>query len=66
MCLFENVLENDFYQEAYHDGIAYRENCYHCKFAKSKRISDITLSDYKGLGTMAPCAFSAQKSIKCF
>ena len=41
--------------------MSYRENCYYCKFAKSERISDVTLSDYKGLGTMAPCTFSAQK-----
>lgn len=57
----QRTKDGDTYQFGYHRMVSYRENCYHCKFAKSKRISDITLSDYKGLGTMAPCAFSAQK-----
>lgn len=53
--------DGDTYQYGYHRAISYRENCYHCKFAKSERISDITLSDYKGLGTMAPCSFNDLK-----
>ncbi len=27
-------------------GLYYRLNCYHCKFAKSQRVSDITLGDF--------------------
>ena len=49
----------DLYQYGYHRTISYRENCYHCHFAQSRRISDFTLSDYKGLGKMAPCKFDA-------
>jgi hypothetical protein len=41
--------------------ISYRENCYHCIFAQKQRISDLTLSDYKGLGRMAPCDFNNLK-----
>lgn len=64
-CVYsKNVLENDFYQEAYHDGIAYRENCYHCNFASTKRISDITLGDYYGLGKETPFNFS-HKKVSC-
>lgn len=44
----------DTYQISYHGMISYRENCYHCPFAESKRVSDITLSDYKGLGALTP------------
>lgn len=53
--------EGDLYQYGYHRTISYRENCYHCSFAKRQRVSDITLSDYKGLGKMAPCQYGVHK-----
>lgn len=53
--------DGDSYQFGYHRAISYRENCYHCPFACGKRISDITLSDYEGLGKLAPCAFENLK-----
>ena len=53
--------DGDAYQFGYHRTVTYRENCYHCHFARDKRISDVTLSDYKGLGKMAPCSFDATK-----
>lgn len=31
------------------NGVIYRENCYSCKYACSKRISDITIGDYWGI-----------------
>lgn len=57
----QRTKDGDTYQFGYHRMVSYRENCYHCKFAKSERISDVTLGDYKGLGTMSPCAFNNQK-----
>lgn len=53
--------QGDTYQFGYHRMVSYRENCYHCHFAKSSRISDITLSDYKGLGKLAPCSYKELK-----
>jgi len=53
--------DGDTYQYGYHRMISYRENCYHCIYANMQRVSDITLSDYKGLGKMAPCDFTQQK-----
>ena len=53
--------DGDTYQFGYHRTISYRENCYQCKYACEKRISDITLSDYKGLGRLAPCDFTNEK-----
>ncbi|MCI8307609.1 MAG: coenzyme F420-reducing hydrogenase [Lachnospiraceae bacterium] len=38
----------DEYSIAFLDSICYTSNCYQCKFAKSKRISDITLGDSWG------------------
>ena len=53
--------DGDTYQYGYHRSISYRENCYHCAFARTERASDVTLSDYNGLGKLAPCSFSARK-----
>lgn len=53
--------ESDKYQFGYHRGITYRENCYHCIFARTKRVSDITIGDYKDLGRLAPCSYNSHK-----
>lgn len=58
-CFYSKPAEGgrDSYNFAYHKAISYRENCYQCSFASAKRVSDITLSDYKGLGKFAPCSY---------
>lgn len=57
-------VDGDLYNYGYHKAISYRENCYRCIYADSRRVSDITLSDYKGLGTMEPCGYD-QNSVSC-
>lgn len=52
------IQEGDAYQVGYHRKITYRENCYHCYYAKSQRVSDLTIADYHGLGRCEPCGFS--------
>ena len=54
---------DDFYQYGYHRMITYRENCFHCNFASTSRIADITLSDYKGLGLMSPTSIQSSKKL---
>ena len=56
--------DGDTYQYGYHRSISYRENCYHCQFARRQRVADITLSDYNGLGKMAPCDYT-QRKVSC-
>lgn len=53
--------DGDTYQFGYHLALSYRENCYHCRFAKPERNADITIADYHGLGLLAPCSFNARK-----
>lgn len=53
--------EKDMYQFGYHKAITYRENCYNCIFANDSRVSDITLSDYKGLGRLAKTCLKNHK-----
>ena len=55
--------DGDSYQVGYHRMISYRENCYHCLFAKEQRISDLTISDYKGLGALAPTRIMDTRSV---
>lgn len=44
--------DGDLYNYAFHKMVAYRENCYHCRFARPERLSDITLGDFHGDGNM--------------
>lgn len=61
-CFYSKRTKNgDSYQYGYHRAISYRENCYHCQYAKSDRVSDITLADYAGLGKLFPCNYSSHK-----
>ena len=55
--------DGDGYQVGYHRMISYRENCYHCPFAKEQRVSDLTISDYKGLGTLAPTCIMDSRNV---
>lgn len=43
---------DDLYYRAFAVSLDFRENCYHCKYARSERISDVTLGDYDGLGKL--------------
>lgn len=44
----------DVYQLGYHEALIYRENCYHCKYARAQRAGDLTISDFSGLGQKEP------------
>lgn len=41
----------DLYMLAFLNGENYRESCYSCKYAKNKRISDLTIGDFWGLNS---------------
>jgi coenzyme F420-reducing hydrogenase beta subunit len=56
LCLYEGQRliykkwhKRDYYFQAYDEGMINRDNCYDCKYANSKRISDITIGDFWGL-----------------
>ena len=58
--IYKQSLSNPRYKEeyfnAFFDGYTYRESCYSCQFATSKRISDITIGDFWGLGNKIDCS----------
>lgn len=48
------------YITAFMAGITFRENCFHCQYAKPERCSDITIADYWGIGK---CSIPTEKGI---
>lgn len=48
--VFSKRIKNSKYYQGFMDGFFNRENCYDCKFARSDRISDLTIGDFWGLG----------------
>ena len=40
----------DLYYNTFIDGYTYRNSCFSCHYAKSNRVSDITIGDFWGLG----------------
>lgn len=53
----KKVLSRDNYQLGYHRALIYRENCYHCSYARKERISDLTIADFSGLGKYEPICY---------
>lgn len=49
------------YYKLFIKGCIYRENCYSCKYADQKRISDITIGDYWGVREQHPELFKDDK-----
>lgn len=52
--VYENNSALDVYYRGYLTGLFYRPSCYNCKYANIKRVSDITLGDFWGLGDTIP------------
>lgn len=43
--------ESNTYMTAFFKGLIFRECCYNCKYANTKRIGTFTIADYWGVGT---------------
>lgn len=44
--VYEANASTDLYFAAFLNSVIYRENCYHCRYARNERISDITIGDF--------------------
>lgn len=60
----KKVDRNDYYQIGYHKGIIYRNNCYHCKFARAERVGDVTISDFPSVGRCEPTEYDSE-NVSC-
>ena len=47
--IYERPLNKDWFLKGFFTALFYRDSCYTCKFAKTQRISDITLGDFWGI-----------------
>lgn len=54
---------NAYYLRAFTKGLMFSEACYECKYARPERVSDVTLADYWGLGTMRPFNHPTHKGV---
>lgn len=48
-CIKTEECYDNMYFSAYLDGVCFREDCYHCRYAQRERVGDITIGDYDGL-----------------
>ena len=54
---------DSYYLRAFTNGLMFNEACYHCNYATVERISDITIADYWGIGTMMPFPHSTRQGV---
>lgn len=47
--VYSKKMEVDMYFRAYIQGLIHRQPCYACRYAREKRISDMTIGDFWGL-----------------
>ncbi len=47
--LYDKIAAYDLYLKSFLDTAIFRENCYQCQFARSERVTDITIGDFWGL-----------------
>ena len=51
------------YMTAFAQRLSYRESCYQCPYANPKRVGDITLGDFWGLGNKLPSAMNCNTGV---
>ena len=52
-----------YYLRAFTSGLMFNEACYNCHYATPERVSDLTMADYWGIGTMAPFNHPKNKGV---
>ena len=60
----KQVYEDDVYQLGYHKALIYRENCYHCQYARQQRIGDLTICDFSAIGEVVPVSYD-RMNVSC-
>ena len=51
------------YITAFMTGLSFRENCHQCIYAQSKRIGDLTIGDFWGLGALAKTTIKTREGV---
>ncbi len=53
----------DLYYMAFNDNILFRESCFSCRYAILKRVGDLTIGDFWGLGKTTPFQYKTGGNI---
>lgn len=61
--IFKKHFRESEYYMGFMEGLTYRDNCYKCKYAQEKRISDITLGDFWGIGESIPFKYDTKNGV---
>ena len=56
------ILSLDRYGKHFMDGDCYRESCYHCAYANTNRVADLTVGDFWGIAKSHP-KFNSPKGV---
>ena len=62
-CLYQRRQDEDKYFKAFMNQVIFRDVCYQCKYARSERISDITIGDFWGLSSDALNGYTGKISL---
>lgn len=55
--------KDSYYLRSFTSGLMFNEACYRCPYAQPNRVSDITIADYWGVGTMKPFNHPTHKGV---
>lgn len=58
---YRRLSHKDLYYKGFLNALFYRESCYHCKYACTERVADITIGDFWGLGKMYSVSYITEK-----
>lgn len=60
-CIMDIHSYNCLYFKSFIDKLTYRNSCYTCKYAGNKRVADITIGDFWGIGNKEPVNYHTDK-----
>lgn len=55
--------DNDVFIKSFESSVTLRESCYSCKYAQPKRIADLTICDFWGLGELQNSCFNKHNGV---
>lgn len=60
---YEAAFPKDYYISGFISGLFFRHNCFSCRYAGRKRISDITIGDFWGLGMDVTSSMNVEQGV---
>lgn len=61
--IYQKNSKQDFFYKAFYNGLINRDCCYHCQYANSYRVGDLTIGDFWGLGDQKEFHYDTQNGV---